>query len=414
VLFDNDSVLENRTSPGGLAAYGKIAALAAGAGDRFVEMYGLMANFDLEPPVVGRMFDAATRSFADELAARIEQTKPTRIVWHFERPTTWERWLAARLRDAGGTVETFATPLAPHDGIRVVTPGDRRDVALAIIADLAIGLGPTPVPACFRLQARETSVGSGPVFLLATDDPGLTAPPEWLLGSWSEHRYGTFRFTTWSPVMGARLLAVPGAFRRAWLLGTHGDLTAVDLPSMHAQSVPAVFPGIQAGLNCGAWAGGQWWAIEPMSGRVMSTHPAAAGVPSGSWIGIAGGRPGELVLASAEQEVLIYDLASKSAIARFPARVSPSVRDAVDECTPLAVGDDWIGIANLRTSVLSLYDRSGRDLGTMRLDFLLPGPRGLSTIGGAGHYLGVSSGTTVRTFEMHVDDACAAGTTAAR
>jgi len=31
VLFDNDAVRENRTSPGGLPAYGKIAALAAGA-----------------------------------------------------------------------------------------------------------------------------------------------------------------------------------------------------------------------------------------------------------------------------------------------------------------------------------------------------------------------------------------------
>lgn len=414
VLFDNDVVRENRTSPGGLDAYGKIAALAAGNGDRFVEMYGLMANFDIEPPLVGRMFDAASRSFAEELAARIERTAPARIVWHFERPTTWERWLAARLRDAGGTVETFSTPLAPHDGIRVVTPWERRDAALAIIDELAIGLGSTPTPACFRLQARQTSVGSGPVFLLATDDPGLTAPPEWLLGSWSEHRYATFRFTTWSPAAGARLLTVPGASRRAWLLGTHGDLTAVDLPSMHVQSVPSVFPGLKTGLNCGAWAGGHWWVIEPQNGRVISTHPAAAAVPPGAWIGIASGRPGEIVLASADQEMLIYDLASESAIARFPARVSPSVRDAVDECTPLAIGDDWIGIANLRTSVLSMYDRSGHDLGTMRLDVVVPGPRGLSTIGGAGHYLGVSSGTTVRTFELHVDAQCAARITAAR
>jgi hypothetical protein len=413
VLFDNDSVSENRTSPGGLAAYGKIAALAAGVGDRFVEMYGLMANFDIEPPIVGRMFEG-TQSFAEELRARVERTKPARIVWHFEHPTTWERWLADRLRDVGGTVETFPTPLAPHDGIRVVTPWDRRDAALAIVDDLAIGLGGKPTPACFHLEGRNTSTGSGPVFLLATDDAGLTAPPEWVIGSWSEHRYGQFRFTTGSPAMGARLLTVPNAFRRVWILGTHGELTAVDLPSMHVQPVPAVFPGIHAGLNCGAWAGGQWWAIEPSTGRVISTHPAAAAVPSGSWIGIAGGRPGELVLASAEQEVLIYDLAAQRAIARFPARVSPSVRDAVDECTPIAVGDDWIGIPSLRTSVLSVYDRSGRDLGATRLDFLVPGQRGLTTIGGAGHYVGVSSGTTVHTFELHVDPACAAGTTAAR
>jgi hypothetical protein len=90
------------------------------------------------------------------------------------------------------------------------------------------------------------------------------------------------------------------------------------------------------------------------------------------------------------------------------------VRDTVDECTPLAIGADWIGIANLRTSVLSLYDWSGRDLGATRLDGLVSGHRGLSTIGGAGHYLGVSSSSIVRTFEVAVDPTCAANATASR
>jgi hypothetical protein len=63
---------------------------------------------------------------------------------------------------------------------------------------------------------------------------------------------------------------------------------------------------------------------------------------------------------------------------------------------------------------LSVYDHGGRDLGTARLDALAPGSRGLSTIGGAGRYLGVSSSSMVRTFELRVDPACAAETTASR
>jgi hypothetical protein len=373
-----------------------------------------MGNWDIEPPAVGRLFDASRRSFVDELSVRIEQAKPKRIVWHFERPTTWERWLANRLRAAGGELETFPTALSPRDGIRVVTPGERRDEALAIIRDLAIGLGPTPASACFRLASHPTSLGFGPVFLLATDDAGIDGAPEWLIGSWADHRYGTYRFTTGPTPIGAHMVAVPNAFRRVWLLGIHGELTAVDLPSMRSQDYPTFFPGLQSGLDCGAFVGGHWWALEPMTGTLRSTHEAVRAVPAGPWIGIAAGAPGQLVLASADQEILVYDIARKVEVTRFPARIPPSVRDTVDECTPLAIGADWIGIANLRTAVLSLYDWSGHDLGAMRLDGLVPGNRGLSTIGGAGHYLGVSSSSIVRTFEVHVDPACAAKETASR
>jgi hypothetical protein len=411
VLFDNDAVRENRTSPGGLPAYGKIAALAAGARDRFVEAYALMGNFDLEPPQVGTMFDAASRSFADELAARIERAAPRRIVWHFERPTTWERWLAGRLRAAGGELETFPTALAPHDGIRVTTPWERRADALGILRDLAAG---STTPACFRLSPQPTSIGAGPVFLLGTDDTGLERPPEWLIGSWGEHRYGTYGLSTTSTPIGVHLVTVPSVFRRVWLLGAHGDLTAVDLPSMRSQIFPTFFPGLKAGLDCAAYVGGHWWAIEPLTGRLVSTHEAARSLSTRPWIGVAAGPAGELVLAAADQQILVYDPARRSEIARFPARVAPAVRDTVDECTPIAVGTDWIGVANLRASVLSVYDHAGRDLGTARLDHLVPGTRGLSTIGGAGHYLGVASGQIVRTFELRIEPTCAAKDTASR
>src|SRR5262249_18130827 len=45
VLFDSDLYRENRTSPGGLSAYGKLAALAAAAPERFIDGYALLGDW---------------------------------------------------------------------------------------------------------------------------------------------------------------------------------------------------------------------------------------------------------------------------------------------------------------------------------------------------------------------------------
>jgi hypothetical protein len=120
------------------------------------------------------------------------------------------------------------------------------------------------------------------------------------------------------------------------------------------------------------------------------------------------------VLASAQQEVLVFDPSRSAVVARFPARVSPSVRDSVDECTPIAVGVDWIGLLNLRTAVLSMYDWGGRDLGATRLDARVHANVTYTTIGGAGHYLAIPSDTMVRNLKVTIDPTCDATTTAAR
>jgi hypothetical protein len=412
VLFDNDAFRENRTSPGGLEAYGKIASLAAHQPGRFVEMYALMADWDGEPPVMGPIYDRARTSFARALAARIEAAQPREIVWHFERPTAWERWLAARLEAAGGTLERFATALSPHDGIRVTTPGARRADALAVIDELARGLEPG-APACFDLVETGADSGVGPVFLLGTADAGIDHPPDWVATSWYEHRYRTYRIRTPSTPIGAHVRTAAGAPQQIEFLELHGERSLVDLPTTRQLEQPPALPGASFGLDCGAHAGGHWWIVEPMTGRIRSTHPAAAAVPPGAWIGVAAAPSGELVLASADQAIVIFDPARRTTVARFPARVPPTVRDLVDECTPVAVGADWIGIANLRTTVLSLYSWTGRDLGTRRLDTLARASV-LGTIGGAGHHLGASWGASVHTFAVRVDPTCGADTTAIR
>jgi hypothetical protein len=83
------------------------------------------------------------------------------------------------------------------------------------------------------------------------------------------------------------------------------------------------------------------------------------------------------------------------------------VRVKPDECTPVAVGSGWIAVANLRTTVLSLYTLDGRDLGTQRFDRLNP-RAWLSTIGGTGRHLGIPSDAGVRTFAVKRDPVCRA------
>jgi hypothetical protein len=138
---------------------------------------------------------------------------------------------------------------------------------------------------------------------------------------------------------------------------------------------------------------------------VASAHPGASAVPKGDWMGIATNASGMLVLASGSQQIVVFDPEHMTELARFPARVSPSVRERPNECTPLAVGAGWIAVADMRTTVLSVYDVAGRDFGTRRLDRLVK-PFPLSTIAGAGRYLAVGAGTAVQTFEIALDRAC--------
>jgi hypothetical protein len=159
-------------------------------------------------------------------------------------------------------------------------------------------------------------------------------------------------------------------------------------------------------------AAGHWWILSPTDGRIVSTHPGVAAVPKGPWIGMSEGAGGVLVLASATQELVVFDPAQRVVVSRLRARVSPSLRDTTDECVPIAVGADWFATANLRSGVLNVYDRSGRDLGTRRLNEAVHVEWPLTSIAGAGRYLGVAAGTVVRTFEVRVDPSCNAGAVA--
>lgn len=408
VVFDNDIERENRTSPAGLVMYGKIASLAGGRKDRFAKAYSLMSSWDLEPPVRGTIFDKTTTNFAAYLREQIDRADPTRIVWHFERPTAWERWLGRRLVAAGGTASSFETPLAATPGIRITTPAERRQDALAVIDELAAGLGPHDDTTCVQLEDHPAQSGAGPVFLLVPGDSGLGGPPEWLAASWREHRFASFNLTTPTAPIGGWIGENPPGVRKIDLFGQIGERTVYEIPSLKREDVASQMPPATThGLNCAVRIDGHWWLVEAPTGRLVSSHPAASSVPKGEWLGIARGPSEELVLVSGDQTVLVFDLRHRTVAARFTARVAPAVRDSVDECAPVAAGADWIATANLRTGVGSFYTRTGLDLGTIRLDRRMRLGWTMTALGAGGHYLAAAAGSTVRVWRVTVDASCA-------
>src|SRR5262249_31463328 len=164
VFFDTDVYRENRTSPGGIALYGKTAALAAGRPDLLVDYYALVSNFDPEYPHPGALATSAPDDVAAAIEARIDAARPPAIDRWLIQPNAWERRLADVLVAAGST-RTFPPPRAmwgadltrwgadrtsvSADPILVETPWQRRGEALSALRAL---VDPPPTPRCVRLE----------------------------------------------------------------------------------------------------------------------------------------------------------------------------------------------------------------------------------------------------------------------
>lgn len=405
VLFDNDQVRENRTSPGGLEAYGKIAASLAGKRTAFLEGYGLLAGWDGEMPTPGALFNEHDTDFVGYLVRRMDRVTPERIVWHFERPTRWEQWLVTRLERAGGVVESFPTPLSPTPGLRVVTDWSHHAEAIAVLRDLAAGLRSDEDTACVDFLQRGSFTMNGPVLLLSPrQGGGAAAPPEWLGTSWVDVRLGARKFE-FAMAVGA---IVPSAQSEPIaLVGEFGRRVTIDQGSGEVTVLPDEPVSAGPGLNCAAYAGGRWWSVDPMAGRIASADPTAPPIGEGQWIAAARDGDDGLVLAAADQALARVDARGGGIVQQFPAHVSPSVRVGRDECSQIAVGDDWIATVDLRLAILHFYARDGRPLGTKSLDFIRRTGETLTAVAGAGRFLGLGTNTgTVRTIEIVVRPDC--------
>jgi hypothetical protein len=409
VLFDGDPFRENRTTPGGLPLYGKLAALAAGRPTSFVEFYPTVRNFDIEPPRVGAVFDEAQQDFAEVLVERMEAARPAEIVWHFEMPTQWERRLAERLAAAGGLRSEFETPLAATPGVRVVTPWVLRAGAFALLRELAAG---PPAPAAgvaLHEVASRPSAGSP---LELAPPPGGAPVSDWIVRSWREIRFGDFSAPVPHPgpdVIGFTAAIARDGRRRVEYVTRGGVRTSVREGEPPREEPPLPVPNT-AGPHCAAHVGGRWWVVDPVSGSLTRSEGSGWRVeqPDAHWVGIARGPRDELVLASSDPQIHVFDLRQGEELRRFPALVWPSLAFVPGECVHLAAWEEGYMTLDPLRSRLALYDRDGAPLALVKLRERL----GLTThrlvsLAAAGRRLaiGIDADNLVKTFEIRSEAA---------
>jgi hypothetical protein len=404
ILVDNDLDREVTGSPAGLPLYGKLAALAAGEQDRFMDFYDVMTNQDRGPPRWEHFFDPWKTDFASFLMERIDAASPSEIVWHFERPTRWEHWFVENLRKAGGRVAEFSTPLSKTPGMQVRFAWADRDALFSILRDLGeratvqdggcVSIRPikvTPYPSMVTHVA-----GSG-----RYDADGV---PEWLVVSWTDARLGDVAMAA-VPTIGSAVEAVDDGYRVRLLSIWHGE-ESQEIPSgRHSHR------GIQlAGggtSDCAVRVGEQWWSVDPTRGSLSTTAQRHDTIPGQEWCGIAVGTGNELLLASADQWIVRLDCLTGREKGRFRAAVWPSLRLVTNECSPVVMGNGWYATLNNLTSLLTVYDAQGGELGVRRLDDVLQlRYPSIKAIAAQGDYLAVANLGSVSTLELRVSPAC--------
>ncbi len=410
VLFENDIERENPTIPGGLPLYGELAALSAGRPRNFLEFYAVLTNFNHQPADYGAFYDGTRTDFASYLHGRLDAAQPPTVIWHFERPTQWERWMIGRLERAGGTVSTFATPLSASPGVQVRTPWPLSLEVRALLDELAHPL--RAAGHCPGLKQVATyRPGFVPLHLSAAGSTDGTGVPDWLAGSWFKVGFRDWTFDTDLPAGSSVERLDGGGTRLHLLLGHVGQYVAFDVPSRAKLGPAPAFAG-RIGLDCAVRVGAHWWAVDPTTGDLRTTDPDGAWLPKGSWTGAGTDGQGQLVLASADQRLGVYDLRQRVEAKRFSAEVSPSLRVNTGECEPVLVGDGWYGTFNNLTSVLTVYDTEGNELGARDLNrFLQLGSNRITAIAAQGRHVAVGTGydDAVRTIELKLGAECTDG-----
>jgi hypothetical protein len=393
VLFDTDVEREDATCPGGLEIYGRVAALSAGRPENFVEFYSVMRNVHQPPPWVGRYFDAATTDAPTYLMQLVEAARPGTIVWHFERPTQWERWLAEQLVNAGGELMEFQSPLSATPAIQVRTEWSRRQAAYRLLLQFRGRDQDCPV-----LETTGRARYPFPVLHIAASTGAADGTaPEWIVGSWYTVAFRTWSFEDGMPIGSS---ADASTFH---VLSRHGVDRVHDLTSGTKKDVQSVWTREPHGLDCAIRIGSHWWVLDPTTGTLTTSDPGGARVPSGRWIGITRDGADHLVLASADQLIAVFDVATWTELLRFPAVVSPSRRAVTNECSPVVAGDGWYATFNHLRSLLTVYDGMGGEVGTRDLGKLMglgEGNNWISAVAANGPYLSVGYVDNVVTVKL--------------
>jgi hypothetical protein len=130
------------------------------------------------------------------------------------------------------------------------------------------------------------------------------------------------------------------------------------LPSRLLTSTRPVIDLMPIGRACATFARGDWWVVDPETGMLKS-HTPHDGIPHGAWMGVTTDGAEELVLAGADQRIVVVDLASRAVKFTFPAPVTPARTEEFGECTQLARGRGWIGVHQAFAHRVDVYADSG-------------------------------------------------------
>jgi len=363
VYVDTDNVANN------FATYGAVAALAAGREAYFQPFYPLDVSAALGPKNLSELF-GGDKLFSELLAQTLHQMGARGVVWWFERPTRWQEWLIDEFGRHGGIAQRW--PPASVDGTwgkpstYVVLEGEALAKALAALdaldiargggGNLCVELSPVehwPLPSPF-VNAVARVHGTADSWVVVANDR---------LYSGGQIVQSRGRAIAVSSSEGTELAVMDAT-------GTETRLSVDPHNLLQQRATTPVVPvrGRDfVGANCAARVGNDWWLVDPLEGRVLSNQPTDW-IPARPWVGVAGDGAERLILASADQHVMILRPAAREIEHEFPAHVWESYKlFDFGSCAVIRLLDGYIASFGMSNSLLALYTMSGDQVASLRL-----------------------------------------------
>lgn len=395
ILLDSDVQRENPTAPAGLTLFGQLAAVAAGRPDWFQEIHPIIWNLTFVPDF--RQYYSPDSSPAAYLSRLLKASPYRRLLWHSEHPTAWDRALARRLVAAGGRLETFSTPLGAGPGFRVETDKADEDAVLATVAAMLPDAAAQPASCVVMTRVRADPMPFAPNALAAVAGADATDPTPWLAIGYHQ-------------VSGAGGMTLPLPAVRHAMPGAADAAATIRVLQANGLEITLAWPaGTQianrlthlgpVGRHCAAVVGGQWWVVDPESG-VLRAAALPPSIPArGEWMGIASDQRSQLLLASAEQELVALDAGTGTETFRLRAPITSTERmEEAGQCIQLVRGGGWFGVFDGLRNRLHLYKDPGVPLGALELTALgFPGVRALAA---RGAFLALATPDRVTTVQL--------------
>src|SRR5262249_54293334 len=132
------------------------------------------------------------------------------------------------------------------------------------------------------------------------EPPAGSDAPAWVALSWS----GAAVPTTLWPVPRVRRAVIDA--RSARVLHADGYTETFRWPSRERTDIRRVPSLMPIGRACAAFAADDWWVVDPEQGLLKSAIPHEW-IPNYAWVGVTTNERGELVLAAAEQRLVVAD-----------------------------------------------------------------------------------------------------------